>query len=270
MTYVVKMDYLTLNFEPEHINLATIGEKLAARTDLHWLQFRSDREDAPYQSPLGLFYRPNCGSVETPHILQVHGSGCENFRGSLPSLVAMAHHVRRADFCFDVVMSKAAWRAWLGQVFGCQWDKRRKKIVLVSDGDASTVYIGARSTETYFRVYNKSLQNPDYVLLDPLGCPVIVPDDSFIIRYEIETTWKKRQVRGQDASFDPTPLVDQYYNDPDRLFEFLKSLWIKHGNDVVLPSDFENCHFVTDLQAQQIEVSDGDKISPEEGQCKTV
>lgn len=257
MTYVVKLDYLTLNFEPEHISLDEIGKSIAGRTDLHWLQFRSDREDAPYQSPLGLFYRPNCGSVETPHVLQVHGTGCENFRASLPVLCARAHHVRRADFCFDVIMSKQEWREWLGKVFSMQWDKRRKKIVLVSDGDGSTVYVGARSTEHYFRVYNKSLQNPDYTLYDALGCPVIVPEDCYIIRYECEMTWKKRQfVGGEDASFDPTPLVASYYQEPEKLFDFLRALWIKHGNEVLLPHDFANSHFVTDLQALNISAAD--------------
>ena len=113
--YVVRLDYATFAFTRDSVNLGKIQQCLSAGVDLGFRQFGIS-ETSPLQSPYGLYYKPECGSAENPHILQVSGVGCEHFRESLPCLAKVLRdggeqaHFRRIDLCFDVIMKRSEWR----------------------------------------------------------------------------------------------------------------------------------------------------------------
>ena len=269
--YVVKMDYCTMAFTAGTCSIQSLSNCLAGDTDLHWMQIYNS-EKSPYHSPLGLYYNDACGSVQNPHVARISGVGCEHFRTTLPILYDRLQtggkqaHITRLDFCFDVIMTKSAWRLFLSQCFAHQLGtldcRRRKRYVVHADGDSSTVYIGARSSDRYFRIYNKSLEDPQYQLLDPLsGNPLEVPGDSYIIRYEVELKRKARSLRGQDVTLDLKPYFESYYSDGSFLCDELRKIWLSFGNDIVLPPEFAESALVTDIVSYGISC-DGDMVSP--------
>lgn len=269
--YVVKMDYCTMAFTAGTCSLQTLSHCLAGDTDLHWMQIYNS-EKSPYHSSLGLYYNDACGSVQNPHVARISGVGCEHFRTTLPILYDCLQtggeqaHITRLDFCFDILMTKSAWRMFLSQCFAHQlatMDTRKvKRYVVHADGDSSTVYIGARSSDRYFRIYNKSLEDPQYQLLDPLsGDPLEVPEDSYIIRYEVELKRRTRSRNGQNVTLDLKPLFESYFSDGSLLCDELRKIWLSFGNDIVLPSDFAESELVTDIVHYGISC-DGDTISP--------
>lgn len=263
MKYVVRLDYASMLFAPGTVGAEQISSLLTDKADcLSWQPLaRPDRVDTrtPLNCPSGIFFRPDCGYDLAPHYVAFSGVGCENFRSVLPRLADHMYkspntHFKRLDFNFDVLMSKTEWREFLCSVFSHQWDKRRNKLVLLGSGDGSTVYVGSRVSEFYFRIYNKSLEDPDFRGLFFDGSPLIADDDSFIIRYEIEFKFKTRQTRGEDCSFDPSPLFASYYGNPSSLFDMIRSLWLEKAGDVVLPAGFESADFVTDLAVTNLPV----------------
>lgn len=269
--YVVKMDYCTMAFTAGTCSLQALSNCLAGDTDLHWMQIYNS-EKSPYHSPLGLYYNDACGSVQNPHVARISGVGCEHFRTTLPILYDRLQtggeqaHITRLDFCFDILMTKSAWRMFLSQCFAHQlatMDTRKaKRYVVHADGDSSTVYIGARSSDRYFRIYNKSLEDPLYQLLDPLsGDPLEVPEDSYIVRYEVELKRRTRSRGGQNVTVDLKPFFESYYSDGSLLCEELRKIWLSFGNDIVLPPEFAESALVTDIVNYGISC-DGDTISP--------
>ena len=112
-TYVLRLDYATFAFTPGSVDLNRVQSALACGCDLAFRQF-GIYDSSPFQSPLGLYYKPDCGSKENPHILQVSGSACEHFRETLPCLGNILRaggdqaHFRRLDFAFDVIMSRCS------------------------------------------------------------------------------------------------------------------------------------------------------------------
>ena len=136
--------------------------------------------------------------------------------------------------------------------------RKSKRYVVHADGDSSTVYIGARSSDRYFRIYNKSLEDPLYQLLDPLsGDPLDVPDDSYIVRYEVELKRKARSLRGQDVTLNLKPYFESYFADGKLLCDELRKIWLSFGNDIVLPPEFADSEIVTDIQNYNISVAGG-------------
>lgn len=269
--YVVKMDYCTMAFTAGTCSLQALSNCLAGDTDLHWMQIYNS-EKSPYHSPLGLYYNDACGSVQNPHVARISGVGCEHFRTTLPILYDRLQtggeqaHITRLDFCFDILMTKSAWRSFLAQCFAHQLEtmdtRKAKRYVVHADGDSSTVYIGARSSDRYFRIYNKSCEDPNYLLLDPdSGDPVYVPDDYYIIRYEVELKRKTRTLRGQVVTLDLKPYFESYYSDGSLLCDELRKIWLSFGNDIVLPPEFAESELVTDIVNYGISC-DGDTISP--------
>lgn len=274
MTYVVKLDYATFAFGAGTIDLHDI-ESCLAGADLNFRQISAASENSPYQSPSGLFYKPNNGSPKTPHTLQVSGLGCELFRSTLPRLSEKMRdgselgHFSRLDFAFDVLMSAQEWRKYyLGVITASveemnHPEKARKvrKFQYQGYGDATTIYIGRRQQSPIFcRIYNKTLADKNYQFVSPDGDAVVVPPDSYVIRYEIEFKYVFRTSGGKNSVFDPSPLFDSYYDDPALLFDYLRKTWNRYGNDTLLPEGWSDAEFVTDISARNIKVCRGYRI----------
>lgn len=266
MKTVVKLDYATFAFELGSISITKIEDALA-QCDLHFAQTSNASENSPYNSPAGLFYKPNNGAKQSPHSLQVSGHGCELFRSTLPRLAALMQdghefgHFSRLDFCFDVVMTKQRWRQFYLGVISASVDemnnpeKARKvrKFMYQGYGDSTTVYIGRRTSSAVFcRIYNKSLQDPEKKLCLASGELLDCPDDSYIIRYEMELKYASRVRAGSRSVYDPSPLFWFYYEDPEKLFAYLRKVWNRYGNETLLPDGWEDMEFVTDLVARCI------------------
>lgn len=266
MKMVVKLDYATFSFEQGSISIPKIEDALA-QCDLHFAQTCNASVNSPYNSPAGLFYKPNNGAKQSPHSLQVSGHGCELFRPTLPRLASLMQeghefgHFSRLDFCFDVVMTKKRWREFYLGVISASVDemnnpeKARKvrKIMYQGYGDSTTVYIGRRTSSASFcRIYNKSLQDPEKKFCVASGELLDCPDDSYIIRYEMELKYTSRVRAGSRSVYDPSPLFWFYYEDPDKLFAYLRKVWNRYGNDTLLPDGWEDMEFVTDIEARHI------------------
>lgn len=257
--YVIRLDYATFAFTRDSVNLGKILQCLSGGVDLGFRQFGTS-EHSPLQSPYGLYYKPECGSTENPHVLQVSGVGCEHFRETLPCLAKVLRdggeqaHFRRIDLCFDVIMKRSAWRSYLAKCFTYSMEnqRQRKKFLLQGSGEAMTVYIGSRNSDRYFRVYNKTLQSPSYQFVSSDGAISSVSDDECVIRYEIESSYKNRWRSGQKLVSDPSVLFDWYYSDSDFLSRYVRDSWLSFGSDVMLPDDFENAEFVTDISVRNL------------------
>lgn len=258
-TYVLRLDYATFAFTRDSVSLGKIQQCLSGGADLGFRQFGTS-ENSPLQSPYGLYYKPECGSVENPHVLQVSGVGCEHFRETLPCLAKVLReggeqaHFRRIDLCFDVIMKRSAWRSYLAKCFTYSMEnqRQRKKFLLQGSGEAMTVYIGSRNSERYFRVYNKTLQSPSYEFVSSDGTISPVSDDECVIRYEIENKWMPRWRKGEKVVVDPSPLFDWYYSDSEFLSRYIRDSWLSFGSDVMLPDDFENAEFFTDISVRNL------------------
>lgn len=266
MKTVVKLDYATFAFEQGSISIPKIEDALA-QCDLHFVQASNVSENSPYNSPAGLFYKPNNGAKQSPHSLQVSGHGCELFRSTLPRLASLMQeghvfgHFSRLDFCFDVVMTKKRWRDfYLGVILASvdemnNPEKARKvrKFSYQGYGDSTTIYIGRRSSSAVFcRIYNKSLQDPETKFCSASGELLGCPDDCYIIRYELELKYTSRVNSSGRTVYDPSPLFWYYYEDPDNLFAYLRKVWNRYGNASLLPDGWEDLEFVTDLEARRI------------------
>lgn len=269
MKAVVKLDYATFAFEPGSISIPKIQDVLA-QCDLHFAQTSNASENSPFNSPVGLFFKPNNGAKQCPHSLHVSGHGCELFRSTLPRLAALMQdghefgHFSRLDFCFDVVMSKQRWREFYLGVISASVDefnnpeKARKvrKFMYQGYGDETSVYIGRRKSSAVFcRIYNKSLQDPQSIYNGACGELLGVPDDSYIIRYEVELKFTSRVRSGSRSVYDPSPLFWFYYEDPDKLFAYLRKVWNRYGNESLLPVGWDDLQFVTDIEARNIQFS---------------
>lgn len=267
-TYVIRLDYATFAFTRDSVNLGKIQQCISGGADLGFRQFGTS-EHSPLQSPYGLYYKPESGSTENPHVLQVSGVGCEHFRETLPCLAKVLRdggeqaHFRRIDLCFDVIMNRSAWRSYLAKCFTYSMEnqRQRKKFLLQGSGEAMTVYIGSRNSPRYFRVYNKTLQSPSYEFVAPDGTISPVSDDDCVIRYEIESSWKRITRNGQLSIYDPSSLFDWYYSDSDFLSRYVRDSWLSFGSDVMLPDDFENADFVTDISVRNLHPVE-DIVSP--------
>lgn len=252
--YVIRLDYATFAFTRDSVNLGKIQQCLSGGVDLGFRQFGTS-EHSPLQSPYGLYYKPECGSTENPHVLQVSGVGCEHFRETLPCLAKVLRdggeqaHFRRVDLCFDVIMKRSEWRSYLAKCFAFSMEnqRQRKKFFIQGSGEAMTVYIGSRNSDRYFRVYNKSLQSPSYEFVSWDGTISPVSDDECVIRYEIESSYKNRWRSGRKLVSDPSVLFDWYYSNSVFLSDYVRDSWLSFGSDVMLPDDFENAEFVTDI-----------------------
>lgn len=244
---LLRLDYVTFNFAEQSIsNLEHLlfGD--------HSLAFRPVRKsnildgcnpnDCMSMSPLGLTWKPNNGDCFHPYTLQVSGVGCHHFSPILPLLRfddRSSNHISRCDLNFDYVMSKSDWREIGMKAENYGYDGQlAKKIVPVGAGYEKTIYIGSRSSPFYFRIYNKTLEDPDYKYLDDLGHVVDLSDDQFVIRFEIELKRFRRTLRSEKQIYDPGVYFDAYYSDNiNDLVSDLDELWSSYAKDL-LPQGF--------------------------------
>lgn len=241
---VIRLDYATVNFAPGSMSTYKVSQKLLGGDGLFWKQ-KGISENSPLYSPLGLRWMENNGFAEMPHKLEISGVGCTHFLMVLPDLVSdVEHRFSRLDFAFDVLVSRAAWRAFICRAFesSLNSDRERKCYRLSGQGEAMTIYIGSRRSAKFFRIYNKTLEDPKYQFVQD-GQEIEVPDDMCVIRYEVELKRHKVTAQNDMRIFDPSPAFSWYYGDSEaqaRLCEEIRKMWLSFGDEVLLPEGFEN------------------------------
>lgn len=244
MDVMLRLDYATFNFAAGTMDQFVLDRCLLGGESLGWRSRGLSQSDNILYAPVcGLRYMHNSGYSVRPHRLDVSGVGCEKFGPLLPILRRdFDCHFSRLDFAFDIFVKKEDWRSFICRSFESSFsdDRKNRKITVAGSGEAMTVYVGVRRADKYCRIYNKSLEDPSYNLIDTNGNILYCPDDSYVIRYELEL---KRQSR-KDRVFDPSPLFDSYFGDFSEVAGFVKSTWKTYGNDVLLPDGFDNFNFV--------------------------
>lgn len=243
MSITVCLDYATVNFVPQSMSYTKVGKILLDDGQGLFWKPRGLSENAPLVSPLGLRWMENNGYAEMPHKLEISGVGCKHFSALLPDLVATAEHrFSRLDFAFDVLVDRAAWRRFICTAFEASMNSTRqaKCFRLSGQGEAMTIYIGSRRSPKFFRIYNKTLEDPKYTYLED-GEEKDVPDDKCVIRYEVELKRHVVSAQNDKRVYDPSPAFEWYYGDDEkqkRLCETVRELWLSFGDDVLLPPGF--------------------------------
>lgn len=250
MKYTLRLDYATMLFDSGSVSPGIIQDKLAG-VDAHWVR-KGRSDNAPLWSPLGMRYVNDCGAPDRPHKLEVSGVGCNKFELTLPSLLGLGgHHFSRLDFAFDVIMDRDQWKEFLKKCFMSSLDseRQRKRYRLAGEGEAMTVYIGSRTSPKFFRIYNKTMQDRQYVYEDAEGHIVNYDtDNQCVIRYEVELhRWRSMSKYGE-REYDPSPAFEWYYSDDEEdrrlLHDEVRFLWLSFGNEVLLPQGFAESEFV--------------------------
>ena len=245
----IHLDYATFNFDSDTMNQNLVAKALLGdHSDLH-CSYKCLNENSPSVSPFGLSWLNNSGFAPRPHRLQVSGLGCDNFFYVLPNLVSMCNNnggecsFSRLDFAFDVIIKRDEWKKFISSAFesSLSSDRVLKKYTLAGSGEAMTVYIGSRTSPRFFRIYNKTLEDKSYIYKEN-GIPKELPDDSCVIRYEVELKRKLWNREGKKVVVDPSPLFYQYYSGDDELAEYIKELWLSFGDDVLLPGGFSDAN----------------------------
>ena len=266
MNITVRLDYATVNFAPGSMSYTKVSKKLLGEDGLFWKR-KGINENSPLYSPLGLRWMENNGFAELPHKLEVSGVGCSHFAATLPGLVAdVEHRFSRLDFAFDVLIPRAAWRVFICRAFESSLNafRERKQYRLSGQGEAMTIYIGSRRSPKFFRIYNKTLEDPKYTYMEG-GQEKDVPDDMCVIRYEVELKRHNANCQKEMRVYDPSPAFEWYYGDDEaqnRLCEEIRKLWLSFGDDVLLPQGFadaemacltHNTYFVQQSQVQRLQ-----------------
>lgn len=244
MSITVRLDWATVNFVPGSMSYTKVSKILLGGESLFW-KAKGISANAKLYSPLGLRWLENNGYAELPHKLEITGVGCNHFAPVLPALVnAAEHRFSRLDFAFDVLIPRAAWRSFIVKAFesSLNSERERKQYRLSGQGEAMTIYIGSRRSAKFFRIYNKTLEDPKYTYVDD-GQEIEVPDDMCVIRYEVELKRHKVQAQNDVRVYDPSPAFDWYYGDDDsqsRLCDTIRDLWLSFGDEILLPAGFES------------------------------
>lgn len=238
----LKLDYCTLNFAAGLVDLNAIERCLCPDTDLKFHKIGLS-ENSPVVSPFGVSWLLNSGYDVRPHRVQISGVGCRHFEDNIPYLRNLAeNHISRADFAFDVRMSKSEWIEFIKRVFVESLDQTRKakKFVMSGSGEAMTIYIGSRKCAKYCRIYNKTLEDKDYVYFED-GKKVELGENEYVIRYELE--FKRFKGKGQD--FDPSPLVDSYFSDNQYfVLSYVIETWQQYSEEFMLPCPINELELV--------------------------
>lgn len=287
MKHELKIDWCTANFadsfgsSPQELNDLLAGE----RDIIPWQPGKS--ENIFFSRALGLNYMLNSGFSDRPRCLRFSGVGCSIFETVLPEFFEKTNaSCSRLDLTFDIIMPKCDW-----------FDIRQRAILEAMEHDpdsdlfdssarrsrcldihldtktpaASTIYIGSRRGAIFARIYNKSLEDPSCksIVLD--GDDLQCPEDSYIIRYELEFKRHKVTELKDDGTkhirlFDPTALLDWYFNFDSQLIDYVKKVWSRYGRDYLFPFplsdlDFsfrikENKNFVEKYSSKSVFVSD--------------
>lgn len=241
----LRIDYATLIFPDGSLSPDSVEQILTeGKESLRWVRCgASDR--APLTSPMGIRWLDNNGFKECPHKLEFSGVGCEHFELLLPAFRQISDcRVTRVDFAFDVVMSRSDWRDFITSAFyaSMNQDRLRKRFRLAGEGEAMTIYIGSRHCPKFFRIYNKTLEDPLYLKNNKVQCN----EDQCVIRYEIELKSWKSTGKDKIRVFDPGVMFDWYFDDgdgQDQLSEWIKKAWLSFGNEVLLPEGLADAQF---------------------------
>lgn len=262
---VLRLDYATVNFAPGTMSSAKVSKILLGDNNAALWKARGLSENAPLYSPLGLRWQENNGYAELPHKLEISGVGCRHFALVLPDLMAAAEHrFSRLDFAFDVLISRADWRNFICKAFDASLhnDRVYKQYRLSGQGEAMTIYIGSRRGAKFFRIYNKTLEDPKYQLVQD-GQTVDVPEDMCVIRYEVELKRHKVTAQNDIRIYDPSPAFEWYYGDEDaqqRLCDTIQKLWLSFGDEVLLPPGFESAKLECLLQKSYFVQSQDERL----------
>lgn len=241
MNATLLLDYATFNFDTGSVDLASLSSCISPDSDLKFKPVSLTSENSPMLSPFGFYYMDNNGFAARRHKLQVSGVGCSHFEANLPYVRSLApNHLSRCDFAFDVVMSREDWHKYLVKVIDKSFsqDRDSKKYTFAGSGEAVTVYIGSRKCAKFCRIYNKTLENPDYFAVIDGEKIQPVKDDKgvfgqYIIRYEVE--FKRFKSKVQD--FDPSFLFDSYFGDSSVVVDYVLNVWRLYAEDFMLPCD---------------------------------
>lgn len=72
----------------------------------------------------------------------------------------------------------------------------------------------------------------------------------------MELKFTSRVRSGSRTVYDPSPLFWFYYEDPEKLFAYLRKVWNRYGNEFLLPDGWDDMQFVTDIVARGIHYTD--------------
>lgn len=243
----IRLDYATFNFSANCMSTAEVGKTLIGDNSMMRWESHGLNENALITSPHGMSWLNNSGYAPRPHRLQVSGLGCAKFAYVLPMLISQCAKnggettFSRIDFAFDVIMKREQWKSFIVHAFESSMysDRERKIYNLIGHGEDMTIYIGNRTSPKYFRIYNKTLEDSDYIYTEN-GVPVKLEDDQCVIRYEVELKRKLWNRNGQKVVYDPSPFFYQYYEADEQLADIVKELWLSFGDECLLPDGFED------------------------------
>lgn len=255
----LKLDYLTLNFAAESVDLRSIEQCLCPDTDLKFYKIGLS-ENSVISSPFGVSWLQNSGYTVRPHRVQISGVGCRHFEANIPYLRQLAeNHISRADFAFDIRMTKCEWREFIQRVFNESLDMTRKakKYSIAGYGEALTIYIGSRKCAKFCRIYNKSLEDKDYVYYEDDKI-VELSDEEYVIRYELEF----KHFKGKGQNFDPSFLVDSYFGDQETVIDYVVDTWNKYSEEFMLPCPINELQLICNYDKEKFcTKQDSDKES---------
>lgn len=266
----LRMDWVTFGLPIKYNNLGEpvgaydVGKLLTNDSDM-WI--KRNQYGTSLKSEYGCYWMENSGWAEKPQKLEVSGVGCDKLMATLPVLrEEYSHHglspeynldgscvddvcsVTRIDFAMDFVMTRSEWReicidTYLRGLDGVKSSKVRR-ITTDGKGLAQTTYWGDRSEGKYFRIYNKSLEDPEYQYIDSNGDVVDIGEDKYIIRYELQIKRRVNNPKSGRQVSEPLRLFDYYYSqDPsdfDKLVDYIRKSWA-YGldkDDIVFCDDF--------------------------------
>lgn len=243
----IRLDYVTFNFSANCMSTYEVGKTLLGDNSLMRWASHGLNENALITSPHGVSWLNNSGFAPRPHRLQVSGLGCNKFAYTLPMLVSSCAKnggettFSRIDFAFDVIMKRDQWKSFIVHAFesSLKSDRKYKVYNLIGHGEDMTIYIGNRTSPKYFRIYNKTLQDPNYIYSENEK-QIDLDVDQCVIRYEVELKRKLWNRNGNKVVYDPSPFFYQYYEADDTLAQMIKELWLSFGDDVLLPVGFKD------------------------------
>jgi hypothetical protein len=200
----------------------------------------------PYtkQSPSGVTYRQygaNAGdgtgtAREWWGQVVNSGMGCQNFGNFYPRFVEycqqndIAFRGTRVDISYNRIMKKNEWLDFCKGAFSSSFNVN-SRWHYTGQGASTTIYYGTRTkSHRFFRVYNKTLEAPDFTLVDDDGNVIVIGEDEYIIRFEVE--YKKETMSSLSTNgtrhkhiYEVDSYIDWIYSDEDKLMSLLGRDW---------------------------------------------
>ena len=204
-------------------------------SDFGWRTFGESRVQS---RNYGITYR-NLGDSKWQQQIVDTGVGCSTFGHFYKRFseycgeYGIDYRCSRVDFAFDVIMKRQAWLELCDAVYmDLRQDPERKNTrwSVIGGGYEQTLNYGTRKdNQKFFRIYNKTLESPLFNLLDDKGNAIVLSDDEFIIRFEVELkrTATSRIVGDKKVKYEYCidQYIDYYYNNSDQLSSELCEMW---------------------------------------------